>query len=106
MSEVNSFTVALVERYKFPDRTNSTELVVAGFGSLTDKVLIPSLHLYGCTVSVSIHLFRAAVFSVFCKGGGGGEAIGIAVCSHAREEGGGDDGVLVVGGWRGGGGRV
>ena len=71
MSEVNSFTVALVKRYKFPDRTNSTELVVAGFGSLTDKVLIPSLHLYGCTVSVSIHLFRAAVFSVFCKGGGG-----------------------------------
>ena len=103
MSEVNSFTVVLVKRYKFPDRTNSTELVVAGFGSLTDKVLIPSLRLYGCTVSVSIHLFRAAVFSVFCKGGGG-EAIGTAVCSHAREEGGGDNGVLVVGG--GGGGRV
>ena len=104
MSEVNSFTVALVERYKFPDRTNSTELVVAGFGSLTDKVLIPSLHLYGCTVSVSIHLFRAAQFSQYFARGEGGEAIGTAVCSHAREEGGGDDGVLVVGG--GGGGRV
>ena len=35
MSEVTSFSVASV----LPDTTNSTELVVAGSGSLTDEVL-------------------------------------------------------------------
>ena len=56
--------------------------------------------------SVSVSTCLELQFSqYFARGEGGGEAIGIAVCSHAREEGGGDDGVLVVGGWRGGGGQ-
>ena len=33
MNEVTSFTIASVER------TNSTELIIAGFGGLTDEVL-------------------------------------------------------------------
>ena len=55
------------------------------------------------SVSVSTCLELHSFLSIL-QGGRGGEAIGTAVCSHAREEGGGDDGVLVVGG--GGGGRV
>ena len=39
MSEVASFTVASVERKILLDRTNSMELVVSGFGGLTDEVL-------------------------------------------------------------------
>ena len=39
MSEVASFTAASVERKILLDRTNSMELVVSGFGGLTDEVL-------------------------------------------------------------------
>ena len=39
MSEVTNFTVASVEIKILPDKTNSTELVVTGFGGLTVEVL-------------------------------------------------------------------
>ena len=39
MSEVTSFTQCSLGGKILPDRTNSTELVVAGYGGLTDDVL-------------------------------------------------------------------
>ena len=43
MSEVTSFTVASVEIKILPDKTNSTELVVAGFGGLMLKFSMGSV---------------------------------------------------------------